>query len=109
MKYCSKCGKELFDEAVVCPGCGCAQGDMPTNFAQQPQTFDNSSGSTFGWAVLGFFVPLAGLILYILWKQTYPSKAKSAGKGALISVIISVVFYLIAAIVGGVMLGTGAI
>ena len=24
MKYCSKCGRELFEEAVVCPGCGCA-------------------------------------------------------------------------------------
>lgn len=24
MKYCSHCGKELFDEAVICPGCGCA-------------------------------------------------------------------------------------
>ena len=23
MKYCTKCGKELFDEAVICPGCGC--------------------------------------------------------------------------------------
>lgn len=23
MKFCSKCGKELFDEAVICPGCGC--------------------------------------------------------------------------------------
>ena len=24
MKYCSKCGKELLDEAVICMGCGCA-------------------------------------------------------------------------------------
>ncbi|MBQ6996752.1 MAG: zinc-ribbon domain-containing protein [Oscillospiraceae bacterium] len=24
MKFCSKCGKELMDEAVFCPGCGCA-------------------------------------------------------------------------------------
>lgn len=24
MKHCAKCGKELPDEAVVCPGCGCA-------------------------------------------------------------------------------------
>ena len=24
MKYCSKCGNELFDEAVVCPKCGCS-------------------------------------------------------------------------------------
>ena len=27
MKYCTKCGKELFDEAVICPGCGCMVGD----------------------------------------------------------------------------------
>lgn len=24
MKYCSKCGNELLDEAVICPKCGCA-------------------------------------------------------------------------------------
>ncbi len=24
MKYCTKCGRELLDEAVICPGCGCA-------------------------------------------------------------------------------------
>lgn len=24
MKYCTKCGAELADEAVVCPKCGCA-------------------------------------------------------------------------------------
>lgn len=24
MKYCTKCGKELIDEAVVCTNCGCA-------------------------------------------------------------------------------------
>ena len=26
MKYCSKCGKELLDEAVICPQCGCHTG-----------------------------------------------------------------------------------
>lgn len=24
MKYCSKCGKELHEEAVICTGCGCS-------------------------------------------------------------------------------------
>lgn len=24
MKFCSHCGKEIMDEAVICPGCGCA-------------------------------------------------------------------------------------
>lgn len=26
MKYCSKCGNELLDEAVICPKCGCPAG-----------------------------------------------------------------------------------
>ena len=26
MKYCTHCGKEIMDEAVICPGCGCAVG-----------------------------------------------------------------------------------
>ena len=26
MKYCRQCGKELLDEAVVCPKCGCSTG-----------------------------------------------------------------------------------
>ena len=24
MKFCTKCGKELIDEAIVCTGCGCS-------------------------------------------------------------------------------------
>lgn len=28
MKYCSHCGKRLFDEAVICPGCGCEAGNI---------------------------------------------------------------------------------
>ena len=24
MKFCTHCGKEIFDEAFICPGCGCA-------------------------------------------------------------------------------------
>ena len=24
MKFCQKCGKEIADEAVICPGCGCS-------------------------------------------------------------------------------------
>ena len=24
MRFCQKCGKEIMDEAVVCPGCGCS-------------------------------------------------------------------------------------
>lgn len=58
----------------------------------------NSNESTAGWAVLGFFIPIVGLILYLVWKADYPAKAKSAGKGALIGAIVGVVGYIIYAI-----------
>lgn len=87
MKYCPKCGKELFDEAVVCPGCGCAQ----SNTTVQTQ----ADSSSFGYALLGFCIPIVGLILWLIWKDSTPQRAKSAGKGALVSVIASVVFYVI--------------
>ena len=32
-KFCEKCGKELYDAAVMCPGCGC-----PVESAQQQKT-----------------------------------------------------------------------
>ena len=31
MKYCSKCGSEIADEAVVCPKCGCAVDNVKTS------------------------------------------------------------------------------
>ena len=43
-----------------------------------------------GFSVLGFFVPLAGLILYILWRNTFPGKARSAAKGAISGLAVSV-------------------
>lgn len=30
MKYCSKCGNQLLDEAVICPKCGCMVGQVNT-------------------------------------------------------------------------------
>lgn len=57
-----------------------------------PQPADTGS---FGWAVLGFFFPIVGLILFLIWKTEKPVSAKQAGMGALVSVIISVVLWLI--------------
>lgn len=29
MKFCTKCGHEMVDEAIVCTGCGCATAPIP--------------------------------------------------------------------------------
>lgn len=98
MKFCSKCGKEILDEAVVCPNCGCA-------VAPNTMTSINDAPST-GYAVLGFFIPLVGLILYLVNKDKTPLKAKSAGKGALIGFCVSVGISIIYGAIIGSILGT---
>lgn len=79
--YCKTCGELINDKAVVCPKCGCTTG----------KTMDHSS---FGYAFLGFLIPILGFILFAVWHNNYPLRAKSAGKGALISVIINVLLLL---------------
>ncbi len=56
----------------------------------------------FGWGLLGFCIPIVGLILYLVWKGDKPKTAKAAGMGALISVIIGVVLYVLMFVVIGV-------
>ena len=84
MKFCSKCGKELMDEAVICINCGCSVSNE--NNASKKGNFKNID---FGWALLGFFIPLLGVILLLAWNEKDPLKARSLGKGALVSVVLS--------------------
>ena len=80
MKYCGKCGKAISKDAVVCVHCGCSVDGASTG----EQDSDN-----IGWGFLGFFVPIAGFILWLMWKDKMPKKAKKLGIGALISVCLS--------------------
>ena len=59
----------------------------------------NDNGS-IGWGILGFCLPLVGIILYFVWKETKPLSAKMAIRGALISVAISAVGYVISLVSG---------
>ena len=81
MKYCCRCGKTLSDHAVVCVHCGCA--------------VENTVKVTGNWpseriAILSFFFPIVGLILYLVDSDVRPLRAQSAGKGALAGFIVGV-------------------
>lgn len=97
--YCKNCGAQIDDRAVICPKCGVSVKNTALDDAPN-----------MGFFLLGFFIPLAGLILFIALNSKYPLRAKSAGKGALIGFItiavlcILVVFlfvFLLSAIFGG--------
>lgn len=80
MKYCSHCGKEVLDEAVVCPNCGCSV--SASHEADIPST---------GLNIISFLIPLVGLILYLVNKDKTPIKAAAIGKWALIGFVVSIV------------------
>lgn len=87
MKYCSQCGTELNDNARFCSHCGFQQG--------QKSKYSEENEPMFPYALVGFFAPIAGLILYLMWNETYKRRAKAAGKWALVSAIIQGILFII--------------
>ncbi len=82
--YCQKCGQKIEDSASFCTYCGASADKIAEQDAPCP-----------GFAVLGFFIPLVGLILYLIFENKQPQRAKSAGKGALIGFITSTIVSVI--------------
>lgn len=127
--FCKQCGKEIEDGSSFCPFCGASQADdaqaqqqaqnqqaQQQAQSQQPQQpyqapYNNNpynqpyyqapkpQESGAGWGVLGFFFPVVGLILFLVWKDDHPARSKGAGIGALVSVILYVVFIILYVII----------
>jgi len=71
-------------------------GSSRTAPVQTPRYISDDAPSA-GYAVLGFFIPIVGLILFLVWTDDHPLRARSAGKGALTSVIIGVLLVILRA------------
>ena len=106
MKKCQYCGQSMAEHLLVCPHCGqpvpgALENDQSVekieatvpNIGNNVRSHSVDSGS-FGWALLGFFIPLVGLILFLVWRKERPMNANSAGIGALISVVANLVFFV---------------
>ena len=67
MKFCSKCGNQLFDEAVVCPKCGCAAEKAMAENKDKTQSNKNVMVGTFliigGLLIIALFIVLVALQL----------------------------------------------
>lgn len=96
--YCSKCGTKLPKNSSFCSECGTS-----VNEVLSFQNIKQESNDVFGWGILGFFIPVAGLILYLIWRQERPKASRAAGLGALINLILNIAilifFFLILFIV----------
>ncbi len=87
MKFCEKCGKEIMEEAVICPNCGCAVAS-----AKATVVAEHEDKANIGLCVLAALIPLFGIIYWPLKHKETPKKAMACGVTAIIAWAIYVAF-----------------
>mgnify|MGYP003287335599 CR=1 FL=1 len=82
--YCSTCGNPCHPNAVVCVKCGSTINRVKPNKVEVDEVVP-----ALKW--ISFFIPIVGLILFIMKIQSAPNSAKTYGKMALIGWILGIV------------------
>ena len=102
MKFCSKCGNEIMDEAVICPKCGCA-----VENAQKEQPIPQSGLKTAAkvFMILGTIFWALFWLIPLCW--CLPMTIIYFGKvnrGEKVSVAFKVCSLLFVSLIGGILM-----
>jgi len=89
--FCPKCGKENVDTVEFCSSCGENLKGKPTEVSQE------SAVGPIG--ILFFCIPLVGAIMYFVWKEDKPEKAKRACHLALWGVGVGIIIQILSTII----------
>lgn len=97
--FCSKCGKEINDEAVVCIHCGCAVNNTANKTANQVDQIEQPNvGVGVMLMIVSFLIPIVGVILGIVFlcqrKTKFGTACLSIAVGAWIIYVMIFVFFL---------------
>lgn len=102
--FCKVCGKEVNDQAYVCPYCGAKLANDPAPAPQQSA----SNGMAIAGLICAFFVPLLGLIFGCIGLSK-SKEMNGEGKGmSIAAIVISVLWFALAIIIVVATFGTAA-
>lgn len=89
--FCKTCGKEISDEAVVCPECGCLTHNEAVTTESEQAKKGSKTSTILGiiGIVVAWFFALAGHIVSIIGIVTGIKEYKETGKmtGLVLSII----------------------
>lgn len=96
---CNYCGEEVFENAKFCQNCG---GEVPKQEEKVNEPINqnisteqgNNEKVNVGLVILSFFIPLAGLIVFLTKKDKEPKTAKVSGICALVSFILNIIMII---------------
>lgn len=90
--FCSKCGKEISDNAMICTNCGCATENFQQKETQHDFYSDVSSVKTLGFISIAaaFLIPLVALVcggLGIYKSSSIPVNTKGLDEAKKLNII----------------------
>ncbi len=116
--YCSNCGNQLNDKAVVCPKCGCIANDIMYQAAFNTASQQNTNSNTYhnpsseiqpnnnhvqvnndkpnpAFSILSFFLPIFGIIIFLSERKIKPRASKRYLLWSVLSIVLSVIFFIV--------------
>ena len=78
-KFCATCGNEVSENAKICMKCGC----KVQNSVDKYRIFEEY----IGFGVIGFLIPVAGVVLFFTFIKEARMAAIYAGAGAFIGIL----------------------
>lgn len=99
--YCRKCGKQLNQSDLFCTDCGTKLSDTSETqgtyvpIEKKHKNKSRPDESSIGFGILSFFVPVAGIVLYLVWRDEKPLIAKSCLYGFLTSLAVIAALFIL--------------
>ena len=92
--YCQNCGKMQENGSAVCADCGAE--------LIGKNDYGRNNKKSFCFALLSFVFPIAGFILYLIYEDRKPARARSLIVGFIIGITVKLLFVVALSVLMGV-------
>ncbi|MGN0771064.1 MAG: zinc-ribbon domain-containing protein [Christensenellales bacterium] len=95
--FCSKCGKEISDDAVICPNCGVPTSNYKgTTDKSNSDDTNNVNTMSIIALVMSFIIPIVGFIMGLIYRsKAVAINDESSRKKCTVAIWVSVAYFVL--------------